>query len=384
MDRETTRRALIRHLENLRELGFVCVEGGPVPSAPPAPAAAPAPSAQPASARTAVPAKPDQADKPDNSGLAAPALPAAPAACPSPSADEFPRSLFCPPPGREFALRRDPLAASAPSRIATPLPPVIASPASSSAAPPPAEADTPDLFAEESSPAASAPPRATTPLPLPPPMPSTTLAIPAVSAELTPALPPEKRIEKLSQIAIEVARCDACRLCEGRTRVVPGQGSVRPPIVFVGEGPGQEEDLQGLAFVGRAGRLLTDIIRAMGLSREEVFIANVVKCRPPDNRAPEYDEMQACEPYLKRQLEILRPPVIVALGAVALRCLLRDPKLAISKVRGRWQRYESIPLMPTFHPAYLLRNPSGKREVWEDMKKVMEVFGLEPPPPRGK
>jgi len=188
----------------------------------------------------------------------------------------------------------------------------------------------------------------------------------------------EERVEKLSAIAREVAACRTCSLHESRTHVVPGQGNPTARVVFVGEGPGQTEDDQGLAFVGRAGQLLTEIIRAMQLTRDDVFICNVVKCRPPGNRVPAPDEMAACEPFLKRQLEILRPEVIVALGGVAVKCLLRDPKLSITRIRGTWQRYEGIPLMPTFHPAYLLRNPWDKPKVWEDIQKVMRVFGLEP------
>ncbi len=201
---------------------------------------------------------------------------------------------------------------------------------------------------------------------------------PGTQGPPAPTLGLDERVERLSAIAREVAACRTCGLCESRTHVVPGQGNPMARVVFVGEGPGQTEDDQGLAFVGRAGQLLTDIIHAMELTRDDVFICNVVKCRPPGNRVPAPDEMAACEPFLKRQLEILRPDVIVALGGVALKCLLRDPKLSITRIRGSWQRYEGIPLMPTFHPAYLLRNPWDKPKVWEDIQKVMRVFGLEP------
>jgi len=201
----------------------------------------------------------------------------------------------------------------------------------------------------------------------------------AAEASAGSSLSFEDRVGRLSAVAREVAECRKCRLCESRTNVVPGQGNPAARVVFVGEGPGFHEDQQGLAFVGRAGQLLTDIIHAMQLTRDDVFICNVVKCRPPGNRAPAPDEMAACEPYLKRQLSILRPAVIIALGGVALKCLLRDPKLSITRIRGKWREYEGIPLMPTFHPAYLLRNPADKARVWEDIQKVMRVFGLTPP-----
>lgn len=180
---------------------------------------------------------------------------------------------------------------------------------------------------------------------------------------------------ELQKIAAEIAVCKKCRLCESRTNTVPGQGSTHPEIMFIGEGPGADEDEQGLAFVGRAGQLLTQIIEAMGYTRDEVFIGNVVKCRPPDNRAPMPDEMAACLPYLERQIALLRPKVIVALGATAVKGLFDDPKVAITKIRGSWMKYHGIDTMPTFHPAYLLRNPPAKREVWEDMKTVLRHLG---------
>ncbi len=181
--------------------------------------------------------------------------------------------------------------------------------------------------------------------------------------------------ESLDAIAREVAACRACRLGEGRTHVVPGQGHARPEVLFVGEGPGEEEDRQGLAFVGRAGQLLTDIIRAMGFTREEVFIGNVVKCRPPGNRTPMPDEMAACIPFLERQIALLKPRVIVALGATAVKGLFNDPKISITRLRGTWMKYQDIDTMPTLHPAYLLRNPPAKKEVWEDMKAVLQRLG---------
>jgi len=182
----------------------------------------------------------------------------------------------------------------------------------------------------------------------------------------------------LEAIARRVAECRACPLCEGRTRTVPGQGSPHPDVLFVGEGPGYEEDKQGVAFVGRAGQLLTRIIEAMGYTRDEVFIANIVKCRPPGNRTPLPDEMAACLPYLKEQIALLRPKVVVALGATALKGLL-DVKGGITKLRGTWLSLEGLDVMPTYHPAYLLRNPAAKGDVWEDMKAVLAQLGRKPP-----
>ncbi len=181
--------------------------------------------------------------------------------------------------------------------------------------------------------------------------------------------------EELAKIAAEVAACQKCRLCESRTNTVPGAGSLHPEIMFIGEGPGAEEDKQGIPFVGRAGQLLTQIIEAMGFTREQVFIGNVVKCRPPDNRVPMPDEMAACLPYLERQIALLKPKVIVALGATAVKGLFNDPKISITRIRGQWMSYQGIDTMPTLHPAYLLRNPPAKREVWEDMKAVLTRLG---------
>ncbi|MBU1694883.1 MAG: uracil-DNA glycosylase [Verrucomicrobia bacterium] len=183
----------------------------------------------------------------------------------------------------------------------------------------------------------------------------------------------------LAGIAERVTACTLCPLHKSRTRTVPGQGSITPEIFFIGEGPGADEDRQGLAFVGRAGQLLTKIIEAMGLTREQVFIGNIVKCRPPGNRTPLPEEMQACLPYLREQIAILKPRVIVGLGATAVKGLL-EVETGITRLRGRWMSYEGIDLMPTFHPAYLLRNPAGKREVWEDMKAVLARLGRTPPP----
>ncbi len=182
--------------------------------------------------------------------------------------------------------------------------------------------------------------------------------------------------DSLEGIAGEIAACTACPLHEGRTKTVPGQGNPQPDILFIGEAPGADEDKQGLAFVGRAGQLLTKMIEAMGYTRDQVFIANINKCRPPGNRAPSPVEMETCIPFLKRQIALLQPKVIVAMGATALNGLVDLPKgMGITKVRGKWLEFEGIDLMPTFHPAYMLRNPNMKRPVWEDLKTVLRHLG---------
>lgn len=200
---------------------------------------------------------------------------------------------------------------------------------------------------------------------LPPPPPASKTA---PSGRIPAADPGLAAIEK------EIAACTKCPLGPTRKNTVPGQGNPRPEIAFVGEGPGADEDEQGLAFVGRAGQLLTNIIAAMGLTREEVWIGNIVKCRPPGNRTPFPDEMEACMPFLKRQLAILKPKIIVCLGATAVKGLLNE-QIGITKLRGNWRSFEGIDVMPTFHPAYLLRNASGKAPVWEDMKAVLKRLG---------
>jgi DNA polymerase len=181
------------------------------------------------------------------------------------------------------------------------------------------------------------------------------------------------RQEALSAIVADIGDCTRCKLHRGRTNIVFGVGSPDTRLMFVGEGPGADEDEQGIPFVGRAGQLLTQIIKAMGFERDQVYIANVVKCRPPDNRNPEPDEIERCEPFLMRQIDIINPAVIVALGKFAAQTLLRTTQ-PISRLRGQFHRIGDIRVMPTFHPSYLLRNPSAKREVWEDMKLVMAVL----------
>ena len=211
------------------------------------------------------------------------------------------------------------------------------------------------------------------------PGPSVTPApIPAKPKTPDRGVKPSPRVElsPLDAVAAEIAACKRCGLHQGRTNTVPGQGCPRPEILFVGEAPGRDEDEQGLAFVGRAGQLLTKMIEAMGFSRDAVFIANINKCRPPENRKPTREEMDTCLPFLKRQIAILKPKVIIAMGSTAVEGLVPMPEgEMISKVRGHWLEFEGIPLMPTYHPAYLLRNPAMKRPVWEDLKAVLQRLG---------
>jgi len=182
--------------------------------------------------------------------------------------------------------------------------------------------------------------------------------------------------ETLQDIRTDLGDCRRCKLCQGRTTIVFGQGAAHARLVFVGEGPGAEEDRQGLAFVGAAGQLLTKIIQAIKMTREDVYICNIIKCRPPGNRNPQPDEIDACLPFLKRQLKSIQPEYICALGSFAARTLL-NTDTPISRLRGRLHDYLGIPLLPTYHPAYLLRNPERKRDVWEDMKLLMRHMGIE-------
>ncbi|MDE3154904.1 MAG: uracil-DNA glycosylase [Acidobacteriota bacterium] len=180
--------------------------------------------------------------------------------------------------------------------------------------------------------------------------------------------------EALAAIRTDLGDCTRCKLHTlGRQQIVFGVGNPQADLMFVGEAPGADEDVQGIPFVGRAGQLLTKIIEAIGLTRDEVYIANVIKCRPPQNRNPEPDEVATCEPFLFRQIDVIQPKVIVALGKFAAQTLLRtlDP---ISRLRGRAYDYRGATLVPTFHPAYILRNPSSKRDVWEDMKRVRAIL----------
>lgn len=183
----------------------------------------------------------------------------------------------------------------------------------------------------------------------------------------------------LDEIAKQISGCTGCPLSGTRKNTVPGEGNPNhPDIMFIGEGPGADEDEQGRPFVGAAGQLLNKMISAMGYKREEVFIANIVKCRPPGNRVPLPEEMNACVPYLKAQIALIRPKIIVALGKTAVQGLLQED-IAITKFRGTWRQYEGIDLMPTYHPAFLLRSPNRKGEAWTDLKSVLARLGKEPP-----
>jgi len=224
---------------------------------------------------------------------------------------------------------------------------------------------------------------------LPKPKSKVALPVPAALApRVSPVAPPSgpslfEEVEKvkddtLLKIREDLGDCTRCKLHKGRNKLVFGDGNPKAELVFVGEGPGADEDAQGLPFVGRAGKLLTQMIEAMGLQRKDVYICNVVKCRPPENRAPEPDEVQTCSPYLLRQIDVINPKVIVCLGAGAAKTLLETTR-GISQYRGDWQEWRGRKLMATYHPAYLLRNPPAKADVWKDLQKVMADLGLQLP-----
>ena len=213
-------------------------------------------------------------------------------------------------------------------------------------------------------------------MPTPPPPPPKSIPAPVMKAVKRTSSGPDT----LASIAAEIAACEDCALAATRLHTVPGQGALQPEIMFIGEGPGADEDEQGLAFVGRAGQLLTKMITAMGYTREQVFIGNIVKCRPPGNRVPTPEEMAGCIPYLKRQIAVIRPKLIVCLGATAARGLVQEA-LPIGKARGQWREFEGIPVMLTFHPAYLLRDPRKKVETWADLKTALARLGKTPPAP---
>jgi DNA polymerase len=195
---------------------------------------------------------------------------------------------------------------------------------------------------------------------------------PPRSSEKPSSLP----VLSLDAVRKQMGECTLCKLHKGRHTIVFGVGNPNARLMFVGEAPGEDEDLQGEPFVGKAGQLLTKMIEAMGLRREDVYICNTVKCRPPNNRNPEPDELAACESFLKAQLAAVKPEVIVTLGKFAAQALLRDAT-PITRLRGHWREYEGIPVMPTFHPAYLLRSPQEKSKVWEDLQRVMAKLRLE-------
>jgi uracil-DNA glycosylase family 4 len=210
----------------------------------------------------------------------------------------------------------------------------------------------------------------------PPPAVPKVSAIPIVNASSLFEAVDRVEGDTLERIREDLGECTRCRLHERRNKIVFGAGNPRAELVFVGEGPGHDEDVQGLPFVGRAGKLLTQMIEAMGLRREDVYICNVVKCRPPENRKPEDDEVATCSPYLYRQLDVIAPKAIVCLGGTAAQALLKT-KDSISRFRGTWFDFRNTKLLATYHPAYLLRNPAAKADVWKDLQKVMAVLGLE-------
>jgi DNA polymerase len=209
--------------------------------------------------------------------------------------------------------------------------------------------------------------------------PAATPAAPATAETAAGPEDPGDPAAGLERIRTEIGDCTRCKLHATRNRLVFGAGSPTAELMFVGEGPGADEDRQGIPFVGRAGQLLTKIIAALGKSRDEVYIANIIKCRPPGNRNPEKDEIAACSPFLMRQIEVIRPKVICALGKFAAQTMLKS-ETPISRLRGRAHPFgDNCQLVPTFHPAYLLRNPAKKRETWEDMQLIMRILGWEKP-----
>lgn len=197
--------------------------------------------------------------------------------------------------------------------------------------------------------------------------------------EMLSRYPGLEKTATLEELRAFIGDCQRCKLAPLRTHLVFGVGNPEADLMFVGEAPGADEDARGEPFVGRAGQLLTDIIeRGMGLRRSDVYICNVIKCRPPDNRNPEADEVAACEPFLMRQIDLVQPRAIVALGTFAVQALLKV-KTPISRLRGNWHEVRGVKLMPTFHPAYLLRSPGEKRWVWQDIQEVMKLLGIETP-----
>jgi DNA polymerase len=213
--------------------------------------------------------------------------------------------------------------------------------------------------------------------------PQTTIATPSAQAvssvQLFSKYPGLEKTGDLAELQSFIGNCTRCKLHGGRTNLVFGVGDPKAELMFIGEGPGADEDAKGEPFVGRAGQLLTDIIeRGMGMQRAEVYICNVVKCRPPENRLPEKDEIATCSPYLLRQLGVIRPKVICCLGSCSAQTMLQTTE-GISRFRGQWFDFRGSKLIATYHPAYLLRNPAAKGEVWKDLQKVMAVLGLETP-----
>jgi uracil-DNA glycosylase family 4 len=194
------------------------------------------------------------------------------------------------------------------------------------------------------------------------------------ASEMKADEPGQSNIITLAEVRKELGDCKRCKLHRGRKTIVFGEGNEKATLMLIGEGPGYDEDVQGRPFVGKAGQLLTKILQSINLPREEVYIANIIKCRPPQNRNPEPDEIQSCHPFLMKQIEAIQPKIICALGTFSAQTLLKtDTK--ITALRGKFFDLEGIKVIPTYHPAFLLRNPERKREVWEDMKKIVELIG---------
>ena len=202
----------------------------------------------------------------------------------------------------------------------------------------------------------------------------TTIGVPPLPPVEPSALTPASTVPDLKAVREELGDCQRCKLARGRKNIVFGQGNPHAELMFVGEAPGADEDEQGLAFVGKAGQLLTRIIEAIGMKREDVWIGNILKCRPPQNRNPEPDEVMSCQPFLEKQIAAIQPKVIVGLGKFGAQWLLKTAE-PITRLRGRLGQFQGITVMPTYHPAYLLRNPDAKKDVWADMKVVRELLG---------
>jgi len=286
--------------------------------------------------------------------------------------------------GAQLAWQRDAGLLDTPSQGTLPIPSVVSAPIEVPAAPPPTVAvvEQPAAATPEAPPAAAAPlaPRV---------LPDSVKITPAAAVVVVPVAPAnfEGRAGALRVIQEEVRVCRACDLAAKRTQTVFARGNPEARLCFIGEGPGADEDRTGLPFVGVAGQLLDRIIAAMRLTEDQVYIANIVKCRPPNNRVPNDDEMLACTPFLLRQLEIVKPEVIVALGKTAAGFLLQD-RSTMTAMRGRWHSWKGVPVMPTWHPSYVLRvrddpKSTARAEVWTDMKLVLEKLGLPVPSPRG-
>jgi uracil-DNA glycosylase family 4 len=254
-------------------------------------------------------------------------------------------------------------------------------PAPRGPAPRPAPAPTPQVREATAPATARAPAPPIAPAPRAPAPPTAPAPAPAPASGGAPAPAGDDSLERVER---EVAACTACGLCKTRTRTVPGEGAAAPQLLFIGEAPGADEDAQGRPFVGAAGQLLDRMIQAMGFAREQVFIANVLKCRPPGNRAPEPDEVTACMGYLRRQVALLRPAVICTLGNVPLRALFGAEVPGITRARGKRMEWEGIPVIPTFHPSYLLRNEQAKKPAWEDLQAVLGVLGRTAPKKGGQ